>query len=211
MASCPGTRGAIPIPGLDPTVTSPSCAVPLTESSTSSRFPPGTARRRRCMSAPTRTITLTVRMTVWHYAQTADAEVKIEFIVNSPYVFDRLQCGRYTSHGKRTERLEEIDLKLAKELFAALTAVFGTCRPRSPGEVCSPGQSDARPQGTQDGKQHAPRLAFTLGLKPSARNSRTRKLLRSRRKTGTPRIRLQVQRFLECRRPRRLRVMTTLT
>jgi hypothetical protein len=80
-------------------------------------------RKKKVMHvSPDESITLMVRMTVWHYAQTADAEVKIEFIVNSPYVFDRFQCGRYTSYGKRTERLEEVDLKLAKELFAALTA-----------------------------------------------------------------------------------------
>jgi hypothetical protein len=80
-------------------------------------------RKKKVMHvSPDETITVTVRMTVWHYAQTADAEVKIEFIVNSPYVFDKLQSGRYTTYGKRTERLEVVVLKLAKELFASLTA-----------------------------------------------------------------------------------------
>jgi hypothetical protein len=85
-------------------------------------IPTWSGKKKAMHVSPDETITLTVRMTVWHYDQTADAEVKIEFIVNSPYVFDRFQSGRYTTYGKRTERLEEADLKLAKELFAALTA-----------------------------------------------------------------------------------------
>jgi hypothetical protein len=85
-------------------------------------IPTWSSKKRAMHVSPDEVVTVSVRLTVWHYAQTQDVEVKIEVIVNSTYVFDPFQNGRYTFYGKRTDRMEAAALSLTQELFASLTA-----------------------------------------------------------------------------------------
>lgn len=77
--------------------------------------------RRQLHVSPDEKVFILARMTVWHYAQTRDAEVKIEFIINHGYVYDRWH-EYYTFNGRRTAAIEVKALDLVKASFAKLTA-----------------------------------------------------------------------------------------
>ncbi len=70
---------------------------------------------------PGERITVTARITAWHYAETRDAEVKIEVFVNTGYVYDPFQGG-YTFFGRRSDAIEVKALELIKALFTEITA-----------------------------------------------------------------------------------------
>jgi hypothetical protein len=72
--------------------------------------------------SPDEVVVMPVRETVWHGAQTRDAEVKLEVIVQSNYVWDPFQNGLYTFYGRRTKAIEVKALELAQGMFEALTA-----------------------------------------------------------------------------------------
>jgi len=72
--------------------------------------------------SPDEVVTMPVRLTIWHNAETRDVEVKVEVIVQSCYVWDPFQNGQYTFYGSRTVAIEVMALELIKELFAELTA-----------------------------------------------------------------------------------------
>lgn len=85
-------------------------------------IPTRNPKTKQMWVSPDETVTVSVRLTVWHYAQTRDVEVKVETIVNSPYVFDRLQNNRYTEYGRRTTALVAKALELTQDFCGALTA-----------------------------------------------------------------------------------------
>ena len=76
---------------------------------------------KKLIVRPDEVVTLTVRITHWHYRETRDAEVKIEAIVNSQYVSDPFQGG-YTFYGRRTSAIEVKSLELLQKLFAEITS-----------------------------------------------------------------------------------------
>jgi hypothetical protein len=77
--------------------------------------------RRQLHVSPDEKVFILARMTVWHYAQTRDVEVKIEFIINHGYVYDRWH-ELYSFNGTRTNALEVKAFAFVKEGFARLTA-----------------------------------------------------------------------------------------
>ena len=78
-------------------------------------------------------VTLSVRMTVWHYYHYSglnDVEIKIEVIVNSNYVYNSRK-KKYTVYKTATRAIRVKALKLIKALYAWLTNPSERADPRA--------------------------------------------------------------------------------